>query len=263
MFTRRRERISSDEEERRKSGFELEVSFRFADRGGPARLHPRAGRSPTASRCSSSCTPTPPRSGSPTSAAGAARTPPTAGSGWTCARATGCPTSRPPTPPSTPRASDASEDVREKEKVTPYVEDRRNILVVRLTEAVDEQIAVTFRAALERAIEAEFQLEDSELDSKELPDLDDRGRMLLTEAAEGGAGVLARLVDEPDALARVARRALDDHPLRPRHRRGPRPGRRGAGTLRARLLRLPALLRQPVRAQPHRPAHRRARCCAS
>jgi len=39
VFTRRRERISSDEEERRKSGFELEVSFRFADRGGrqPAR----------------------------------------------------------------------------------------------------------------------------------------------------------------------------------------------------------------------------------
>src|SRR3712207_8408083 len=48
----------------------------------------------------------------------------------------------------------------------------------------------------------------SELESKELPDLDDRGRMLLIEAAEGGAGVLARLIAEPDAMARVARRAL-------------------------------------------------------
>jgi len=103
-------------------------------------------------------------------------------------------------------ASGAGE--REKEKVTPYVEDRRNVLVLRLAQSVTDEVSVTMRAALERAIEAEFQLEDSELDSKELPDLEDRGRMLLTEAAEGGAGVLGRLVAEPDALARVARRAL-------------------------------------------------------
>src|SRR5690606_18600591 len=52
-------------------------------------------------------------------------------------------------------------------------------------------------------------LEDSELESQALPDPDGRGRMLLMEAAEGGAGVLRRLVAEPGALARVATRALE------------------------------------------------------
>jgi uncharacterized protein DUF1998 len=65
------------------------------------------------------------------------------------------------------------------------------------------------RHALERATEAVFQLEDSELSSQPLPDAEDRGRTLLTEAAEGGAGILRRLVSEPAAVARVARTALE------------------------------------------------------
>ena len=63
--------------------------------------------------------------------------------------------------------------------------------------------------ALERGIEAVFQLEDSELDSELLPPEDGpRDRMLFTESAEGGAGVLRRLQAEKDALARAAREAL-------------------------------------------------------
>lgn len=104
---------------------------------------------------------------------------------------------------------ESAQDVKNKEKVTPYVEDRRNVLVLRLTNSVDEGVATTLRAALERAVEASYQLEDSELESKPLPDVGDRGRMLLTEAAEGGAGVLSRLVEEPSALSAVARRALE------------------------------------------------------
>ncbi len=63
--------------------------------------------------------------------------------------------------------------------------------------------------ALERGIEAVFQLEDSELDSELLPPEDGpRDRTLFTESAEGGAGVLRRLQAEKDALARAAREAL-------------------------------------------------------
>ena len=63
--------------------------------------------------------------------------------------------------------------------------------------------------ALERGIEAAFQLEDSELDSELLPPDDGpRDRILFTESAEGGAGVLRRLQAERDALAEAAREAL-------------------------------------------------------
>ncbi|KPC81522.1 DEAD/DEAH box helicase [Streptomyces sp. NRRL S-4] len=94
-------------------------------------------------------------------------------------------------------------------QVIPYVEDRKNIAVLRLAEPVaDESVAVTLRYALERGIEARYQLEDSELDSQDLPDEDGRGRMLFVEGAEGGAGVLRLLHDDPGALAEVARAAL-------------------------------------------------------
>ncbi|MEV5410024.1 DEAD/DEAH box helicase [Thermopolyspora sp. NPDC052614] len=94
-------------------------------------------------------------------------------------------------------------------KVVPYVEDRKNICVLRLATPVSETVATTLRYALERGIEAEFQLEDAELTSEPLPDPHHRGRMLFIESAEGGAGALRRLHDEKDALANVARRALE------------------------------------------------------
>lgn len=93
-------------------------------------------------------------------------------------------------------------------QVIPYVEDHKNIAVLRLDAPVDEITAVSVRYALERGIEAHFQLEDSELGSEDLPDDEDRARMLFVEGAEGGAGVLRLLHDDPHALAAVARTAL-------------------------------------------------------
>lgn len=93
-------------------------------------------------------------------------------------------------------------------QVIPYVQDTKNIAVLRLSEPVDDITAVSLRYALERGIEAHFQLEDSELESENLPDAERRGRTLLVESAEGGAGVLRRLYDDEDALAEVAKEAL-------------------------------------------------------
>ena len=61
---------------------------------------------------------------------------------------------------------------------------------------------------MKRGIEALYQVEDGELAAEPIPDADTRTQVLYYEAQEGGAGVLARLVDEPGALARVAAEAL-------------------------------------------------------
>ena len=94
-------------------------------------------------------------------------------------------------------------------RVIPYVQDRRNILVFQLAEPVETETVVSVMYALERGIEAAFQLEDVELDSELLPPDDGpRDRILFTESAEGGAGVLRRLQAEKNALGKAAREAL-------------------------------------------------------
>jgi hypothetical protein len=95
------------------------------------------------------------------------------------------------------------------ETVVPFVEDRRNALIFQLETTTDTEGMASLQYALKRGIEAHFQLEDTELAAEPLPDADDRRYILFYEAAEGGAGVLSRLVDEKDALAAVARRALE------------------------------------------------------
>jgi hypothetical protein len=57
----------------------------------------------------------------------------------------------------------------------------------------------TLQAALKRGIELVFQIEESELVAEPLPKPTSARRLLFYEAAEGGAGVLTRLATEPDA----------------------------------------------------------------
>jgi very-short-patch-repair endonuclease len=104
---------------------------------------------------------------------------------------------------------DAGDDTSARlRRVIPYVEDRRNCLLVEPAEVVDAKVMASLQAAFKNAIQVEFQLEEAELAAEPLPSRDTRNAILLYESAEGGAGVLRRLVDDPTAVARVARWAL-------------------------------------------------------
>lgn len=112
--------------------------------------------------------------------------------------------------------ADTPPDKTPPQRIVPYVEDRRNILIIRPPETYSAVTMATLQYALKRGIEAIYQLEESELMTEPLPSRDNRQAILFYESAEGGAGVLTRLATEPDAFARVAEEALRImHYLRP------------------------------------------------
>lgn len=97
-----------------------------------------------------------------------------------------------------------------KQWIVPSVEDRKNALLFKpfiLTNPNPSTIP-TIQYALLRGIEEVFQLEEGEVLAEPMPDRDARVSFLLYEAAEGGAGVLTRLVSDPESIAAVAREAL-------------------------------------------------------
>jgi hypothetical protein len=94
------------------------------------------------------------------------------------------------------------------QRVIPYVKDRRNSLIVTFAADLGVPVMASLEAALKRAIQSEYQLEDTELATEPMPGRDQRRRLLIYEASEGGAGVLRQLVDDADSWARVARAAL-------------------------------------------------------
>ncbi|MFF9150160.1 protein kinase [Streptomyces sp. NPDC014861] len=213
VYTTPRERISSDEEERRRAGFRLETSYAFQGHGarkgrltshvtdaeGAPVLDLDYGDSATVRITNLGRVRD--KEGEPDGYwldLGDGR--------WLNDRAaadaiegTGMPV-----------VDEDGNEKRRKKRVLPYVEDRRNILVLTLDEPQPEPVALSFLYALERGIEAAFELEDSELTAELLPPDDGpRRRILFTEAAEGGAGVLRRIQHDKDALAKAARTALE------------------------------------------------------
>lgn len=98
-----------------------------------------------------------------------------------------------------------------KQKVVPAVEESKNALLMRPSggDLTLEAVAMTtLQHALLRGLETVYQLEQGEILAEPLPNRDDRRAILFYEASEGGAGVLSRLGTEPDAMADIARAAL-------------------------------------------------------
>lgn len=94
------------------------------------------------------------------------------------------------------------------QRIVPFVEDHRNLLILAPLHSLSTEAMATLQAALKRGIEMTFQIEESELVAEPLPKGDERRALMFYEAAEGGAGVLTRLVSEPASLAQVASSAL-------------------------------------------------------
>lgn len=205
VVTRRRERINSDEEERQRVGYEIRTGLRFAE--GGARPGIETGTIVSAGREVGKLT------------YGHAATIWRINLGWRRRKERdryGYPldldTGRWLKEQDLVGGDEdlpALDDARRVERVVPYVEDRRNCLIFEPAEPLSVEEHASLMAALKSAIQVHFQLEDDELAAEPLPDADNRNSILFYEAAEGGAGVLRRLLREPQALAVVARTALE------------------------------------------------------
>lgn len=94
-------------------------------------------------------------------------------------------------------------------RVVPFVQDSRNALTFELEAGQDLQVMATLQAALKQGIQQIYQLEPNELAVDPLPSFDDRRTLFFYEASEGGAGVLRQVAEDPNALAEIARAALE------------------------------------------------------
>jgi len=201
VITRRRERITCDEEERLRQGYDVRTVIRFASRGG----RPSYRQAEVYAE-----------NGDPLAVIqqGQAASLWRINFGWKRSRRSGKIGFRLDIERGywERRQDEESDDDNplgpRTERVIPYVEDTKNCLIFNPAEELDLSMMASLQAALKSAIQRTYDLEDRELAVEPLPDRDRRRSILLYEATEGGLGVLRRLLD-PRELQRVARRALE------------------------------------------------------
>lgn len=100
--------------------------------------------------------------------------------------------------------------------IVPLVEDRKNALLIRFDDAWlsdlgrrADKTLTTLQHALARGMEAVFQLEEGEILVEPTPSRQERRALLFYEAAEGGAGALGQMLSEKNSIALVAKKALE------------------------------------------------------
>ncbi|MDE0161702.1 MAG: DEAD/DEAH box helicase [Acidimicrobiaceae bacterium] len=233
VSTRRRDRITSDEEQRRRRGYEILSAVRFSQRSrAPSHVErfvaamPPAGSSieVETSRLLRL------RYGDAATIWRINRGPrhsrnPVGRAGFVLDVATGY-WSRDDEDEQPDDGADAAPKARRTERVIPYVTDTRNALLIEpvasspsealpgsadaeaAEDAPDVATMASVQAALSKALQVVFRLESNEVAAEPLPSRDDRRLLLVYEAEEGGAGVLKQLVDDPALWPRVAAEAL-------------------------------------------------------
>ncbi len=99
--------------------------------------------------------------------------------------------------------------------IVPVVEDRKNALLLRFPRLIVSNFSMdytktiaTIQHALARGIETYYQLEEGEILVEPTPDSNNRRALLFYESAEGGAGALIRMIEEEKGISEVARCSL-------------------------------------------------------
>ena len=200
VVTKRRDRINSDEEERVRLGYEIITAVRFAPPGIPPRISTASLKVGTDEVAKLSY--------------GHAATIWRINLGWSrrkekMQKGFVLDIERGYWAKNDQNALDEDDPMSERRKrVIPYVEDRRNCLLFEPIDDLSEIVMASLQSALKNAIQVEYELEDNELATEPLPSKKERKSILVYEAAEGGAGVLRRLLDDDGALSRVFQTAL-------------------------------------------------------